>query len=158
MVKFFQQTFSFDFPWASVTYAYLNRYPNPYASHVLATDTLYHNVDQETGNLHIARLLLKTNSVPRWGRAIMKGNSTAYILEEIEVDPINKVFKTKTRNITHTRMLKVEEAQTIKASPEDPENHTTGCNETRIVSNFGYGLNSKIESFSLSRFRNNITK
>ncbi|KAJ1921918.1 hypothetical protein H4219_000264 [Mycoemilia scoparia] len=130
MVKFFHQTFNFDFPW----------------------------VDQLTGKLHLVRLLLKTNSVPRWGRSFMRGNSTAYILEEIEVDPVNKIFKTTTKNITHTRLLKVVECQTLKACPDDAANRTIGYNETRIISNLGYGLSSRIESFSLTRFHDNITK
>ncbi|KAJ2080735.1 hypothetical protein H4R24_002877 [Coemansia sp. RSA 988] len=156
MVRFFQQKHSYDYSWNTVSYAFLNRYPNPFATHVLAADTLEHRIDPSTGELHITRLLRKTNSVPRWARSIMREND-AYILEDVVVDPNGSTLVSKTRNITHTRLLKVEEKQTLTMDPSD--NSRTQCkNETCIVSSIGYGLNSRIESFSLSRFSENIAR
>ncbi|KAI9504139.1 hypothetical protein GGI25_001315 [Coemansia spiralis] len=156
MVKFFQQRYSYDYSWNTVSYAFLNRYPNPFATHVLTADTLDHRIDEETGELRITRLLRKTNSVPRWARSIIRGND-AYILEEVVVDRQAGRLVSKTRNITHTRLMKVEEKQTLKADPLD-QNQTLCKNETSIVSSIGYGLNSRIENFSLSRFAENISK
>ncbi|KAJ2367635.1 hypothetical protein H4S01_002055 [Coemansia sp. RSA 2610] len=156
MVKFYQQKHSYDYSWGTVSYAFLNRYPNPFATHVLSADTVDHRLDEATGELHITRLLRKTNSIPRWARGIMRGND-AYILEDVIVDREGGVLVSKTRNITHTRLLKVEEKQTLAVDPFDP--HRTLCkNETSIVSNIGYGLNSRIENFSLSRFSENLAK
>lgn len=136
--------------------AYLNRYPNPFATHVLSADTLEHRVDQTTGSLHVTRLLRKTNSIPRWARGIMRGND-AYILEEVVIDPQEGRIQAKTRNITHTRLLKVEERQTLRMDPMD-QMRTLCLNETSIVSRLGYGLSSRVENFSLSRFADNIAK
>ncbi|KAJ2449069.1 hypothetical protein EV183_005090 [Coemansia sp. RSA 2336] len=144
------------YPWNTVSCAFLNRYPNPFATHVLSADTVAHRLDSQTGELHITRLLRKTNSIPRWARSIMRGND-AYILEHVVVDPENGTLVSKTRNITHTRMLKVEEKQTLVADPFNTD-RTLCKNETSIVSNIGYGLNSRIENFSLSRFSENIAK
>ncbi|KAJ2747243.1 hypothetical protein GGI20_000668 [Coemansia sp. BCRC 34301] len=156
MVKFFQQKYSYDYSWNTVSFAFLNRYPNPFASHVLSADTLDQRIDAVTGELRITRLLRKTNSVPRWARSIMGGND-AYILEEVVVDRRTGQLIAKTRNITHTRLMKVEERQTLLADPTNA-GHTLCKNETSIVSNIGYGLNAKIENFSLSRFTENIAK
>ncbi|KAJ1941694.1 MSF1-domain-containing protein [Linderina pennispora] len=156
MVKFYQQKYAYDYSWGTVSFAFMNRYPNPFATHVLTADTIDHRIDAKTGELHIVRLLRKTNSVPRWAKGIMRGNE-AYILEEIVVDAQGNRMVAKTRNITHTRLMKVEEKQTLCADPAD--NSRTLCkNETSILSNIGYGLNSKIENFSLSRFSDNIAK
>ncbi|KAJ1853244.1 hypothetical protein GGH12_004856 [Coemansia sp. RSA 1822] len=156
MVKFYQQKHSYDYSWNTVSYAFLNRYPNPFATHVLSADTIDHRLDAETGELHITRLLRKTNSIPRWARGIMRGNY-AYILEDVVVDRDGGMLVSKTRNITHTRLLKVEEKQTLLADPHNA-NSTLCKNETSIVSNIGYGLNSRIENFSLSRFSENLNK
>ncbi|KAJ1888495.1 hypothetical protein LPJ66_008545 [Kickxella alabastrina] len=142
------------YSWNTVSFAFLNRYPNPFATHVLTVDTLDHRLDAQTGELHITRLLRKTNSVPRWARSIMRGND-AYILEEVTIDAQSGKLVSKTRNITHTRLMKVEETQTLLA---DNSGHTMCKNETSIVSNIGYGLNSRIENFSLSRFTDNLVK
>ncbi|KAI8326278.1 MSF1-domain-containing protein [Martensiomyces pterosporus] len=156
MVKFYQQKFSYDYSWNTVSYAFINRYPNPFATHVLTADTIDHRINPHTGELHITRLLRKTNSVPRWAKGIMRGND-AYILEEVVVNRQTGTLVAKTRNITHTRLMKVEEKQTLFADPSAAE-RTLCKNETSIVSNIGYGLNSKIENFSLSRFSDNIAK
>ncbi|KAJ1730243.1 hypothetical protein LPJ61_003119 [Coemansia biformis] len=149
MVKFYQQRHSYDYSWGTVSYAFLNRYPNPFATHVLSADTIEHRIDPSTGSLHITRLLRKTNS-------IMRGND-AFILEDVVVDGQSGALVSRTRNITHTRLLKVEEKQTLTIDPLDP-GRTLCKNETCIVSNIGYGMNSRIESFSLSRFSENIAK
>ncbi|KAJ1670196.1 hypothetical protein GGF38_001690, partial [Coemansia sp. RSA 25] len=145
-----------NYSWNTVSFAFLNRYPNPFALHVLSADTLDQRIDAVTGELRITRLLRKTNSVPRWARGIMGGND-AYILEEVVVDRGSGRLVAKTRNITHTRLMKVEERQTLLADPSNG-GHTLCKNETSIVSNIGYGLNAKIENFSLSRFTENIAK
>ncbi|KAJ1642858.1 hypothetical protein J3B02_002778 [Coemansia erecta] len=156
MVKFYQHKYSYDYSWNTVSYAFLNRYPNPFATHVLSVDTLDHRIDAETGELFITRLLRKTNSVPRWARSVMRGND-AYILEEVKVNAETGTLVSKTRNITHTRLMKVEERQFLMAD-RDNASRTLCRNETSIVSNIGYGLNSKIENFSLSRLSDNLVK
>ncbi|KAJ2511744.1 hypothetical protein H4217_007235 [Coemansia sp. RSA 1939] len=86
----------------------------------------------------------------------MRGND-AYILEKVVIDTQLGKLVSKTRNITHTRLMKVEERQTLAVDPAN-RGRTLCKNETSIVSNIGYGLNSKIETFSLSRFSENISK
>ncbi len=52
MVQFFSQTFRYEHPWEQVTIAIFQKYPNPFASHVLTSDVIDQYVDLETGVLH----------------------------------------------------------------------------------------------------------
>ncbi|OLY80902.1 Protein UPS1, mitochondrial [Smittium mucronatum] len=170
MVKFYSNNFSFGFDWTTVTYAYLNRYPNPFAAHVFSSDTLGHRLDPITGNLHISKLHKKTNSTPYWARHFVK-NTTAYILEEIVINNDARSFSSKQRNITHTRLLVVEDSLLIVPAPSPspslsapsdsvpvPVPSTLCHSEGRLFSNFGYGIGSRIEIFSFKRISDNLHK
>ena len=69
MVKFFSQTFQYDHPFETVTLAVFMKYPNPFASHVLASDVIERFIDSN-GCLHTSRLFLKEGAVPKWGRSV----------------------------------------------------------------------------------------
>ncbi|PVU91277.1 hypothetical protein BB559_004200 [Furculomyces boomerangus] len=159
MVKFYGNTFSFNVDWNTVTFAYLNRYPNPYASHVQSADTIEHKFDPETKTLKIVRLYKKINSAPSWSSVFLKNNS-AYIMEEISVCFETQTLETKQRNITHTRLLVVEDSLKITSEIDQiNKEFVTSCNsEGRMFSKFGYGLGSRIEGFSLKRIKENFNK
>jgi 4-amino-4-deoxychorismate lyase len=116
------------------------KYPNPISSHVLAADVVSRIVDS-SGRLVTTRILLKTASVPVWAQRVrtpifvyfpwfllcvsllLSANfqflptSEAYIIEESLVDPSKSAMTTKTRNISHTRILSIEECQLISRDP-----------------------------------------
>ena len=95
------------------------KYPNPFAAHVLTTDVISRHVD-EAGRLHTTRLLLKTggSAVPSWLQSLIKSRE-AYVLEESVVDARLGVMETRTRNLSHRRFMSIEEVQTFSRSPED---------------------------------------
>jgi 4-amino-4-deoxychorismate lyase len=65
---------------------------------------------------------------------------------------MQRKMTTVTRNITHARLMTVEETQYIEVHPENSQ--WTKCTiEARIVSNIGLGLKSRLEKFGLKRFR-----
>ncbi|RKP06580.1 PRELI-like family-domain-containing protein [Thamnocephalis sphaerospora] len=156
MVKFFQHAFRFDHSWEEVTLAFFLRYPNPHARHVLAADILEQHVDPATGNLHTTRLLLKKGVIPKWGNKIVKNNE-AYILEESVVDPKQQQMTARTRNVTHKRLMYIEETQHYRMHAENPA-WTHVKTEARILSNVGWGLTSRIEGFGLKRFADNTAR
>lgn len=47
----FKQTFQYQHPWEQVTLAIFLKYPNPFASHVLASDVIERYVDLQTGRI-----------------------------------------------------------------------------------------------------------
>jgi len=121
MVKFYSQTYSYDYPFATVSLAYFLRYPNPYSRHVLSTDVLDRHFDPATQRLYTTRLHLKRSRLPA---AVLKllprsllgstasGDSQSYILERSIVDVREGWMKTESRNLEFTAVLDVIERQT----------------------------------------------
>nr|CAG8459551.1 15918_t:CDS:10 [Entrophospora candida] len=144
------------YPWDSVTLAFWMRYPNPFASHVESVDVIDRYVDPKKGILRTTRLILKRGVVPKWGRGFFK-NSEAYILEESMINPKTQTMITLTKNITHARVMQVEERQTFRVDPNNPE-HTQVTTEVRVISNFGWGLTERVEGFGIKKFSDNTTK
>ncbi|KAJ2897217.1 msf1 domain containing protein [Zalerion maritima] len=125
MVLTHQTSHTYAHPFPTVTLAYYLRYTssqlNPFASHVLSTDTLESRVDAKTGRLHTTRIHLKKSRLPG---AIFKllpstltgGNSgghdrASYILETTTVDIKQGWMKTESKNINWTGVLSVVEKQ-----------------------------------------------
>ncbi|CAO3701303.1 unnamed protein product [Rhizopus microsporus] len=145
-----------SYPWQNVTLAFWLRYPNPFASHVLAVDVLDRYVD-ENGILKTTRLVLKKGKAPKWFPENILKNSEAFVIEESEVDPKNKTMITRTKNLNHVRVMQIEETQIFKQHDQNPD--WTSCKtEARIISRFGWGLTSKIEGFGQSTFIANAAK
>lgn len=106
----------YSFP--TVALAYFLRYPNPYAKHVMSTDTISQHIDPMTQRLHTVRLHLKKSKVPT---AVLKflpkamsgpdGTSQTYILEKSVVDVKEGWMETESRNMEWTGVLSVIERQ-----------------------------------------------
>ncbi|KAL2916843.1 hypothetical protein HK105_203622 [Polyrhizophydium stewartii] len=140
--------------WEDVTKAIWQKYPNPFASHVLAADVVEQRVDPQTGVLHTTRLFLKKGNLPKWGRHLISAPE-AFILEKSTVDPASKTMITVTRNLSHVKLMFVEETQTIRQDPADPT-RTEMITDARIVSNTALTpIRARIEGFGLSRFKTN---
>lgn len=105
--------------WEAVTLAHFQKYPNPFATHVLTADVVSRHVDA-AGRLHSSRLMLKTDgaSFPAWLQALVKMRE-AYVLEESVVDLRGGTMETRTRNLTLRRFVSVEEVQTYTRSVEE---------------------------------------
>ena len=95
-------------PWSIVSLAYLLRYPNPYASHILSCDVISREVTPQ-GSLRTTRLILKTGSLPRWAPKGMISRAESWVLEESEVDPLGRVMRCTTKNLDHVKVMRVEE-------------------------------------------------
>ncbi|KAJ2998125.1 hypothetical protein HDV02_004802 [Globomyces sp. JEL0801] len=77
--------------------------------------------------------------------------SEAYILETSTVDPKRKEMTVKTKNLSHKKILLVEECQTIRPTLN---NNTDISTEVRIISNTSFfSLRSRIEGWGLNRFK-----
>jgi hypothetical protein len=142
-----------NYSWESVTAAFWRKYPNPFSAHVLTSDTVYREVDDDNC-LRSRRLLTKTNKKPKWIDRWV--DSTAVlVLEDAMVNPQQRTMVTWTRNITLTKYLSVEERCVYSPSPSDP-NVTNVETEARVVSNVSIG--PMVERFGLERFKRNIKK
>lgn len=125
MVLTHKTSHTYAHPFPTVTLAYYLRYAssqlNPFAAHVLSTDTLESRIDTGTGRLHTTRIHLKKSRLPG---AIFKilpssltgGNSSgndraSYILETTTIDIKEGWMKTESRNLNWTGILSVVEKQ-----------------------------------------------
>ncbi|PIL29663.1 hypothetical protein GSI_08300 [Ganoderma sinense ZZ0214-1] len=153
-MKFYSQTFLYDDPWSIVSLAYLLRYPNPYASHILSCDVISREVTPQ-GSLRTTRLILKTGSLPRWAPKGMVSRAESWVLEESEVDPLGKVMRCTTKNLDHVKVMRVEEHIHIRQAEDGKTLQTT---EAKFVSGFGWGLTKKIENYGLAKFKSNLQR
>lgn len=119
MVKFYENSFSYKYPFSAVSLAYFLRYPNPYATHVLSTDVIDRHFDPVTQRLTTTRLHLKKSKIPP---AILKllpkgivgvssDGGQSYILEKSVVDVKEGRMETEARNLEWTGILSVVEKQ-----------------------------------------------
>jgi 4-amino-4-deoxychorismate lyase len=132
MVKFYSSNDTYPYPFPAVTLAYFLRYPNPYSTHVISTDTIARHFDAEKQQLTTIRLHLKRSKLPS---AVLKiiprsllgasaaGDTQSYILEKSVVDIKNGRMDCESRNLDWTGVLSVVERQEFcrPASPAQEE-------------------------------------
>lgn len=135
MVLTHTQNHTYSHPFPTVTLAYFLRYCspqiNPFAAHVLSTDTISSHVDPVTGRLHTTRIHLKKSRIPS---AVVKllpasltgggGDKKSYILETSIVDIKDGWMRTESRNLDFVGVLSVIEQQTYTA-PSLPAANST---------------------------------
>ena len=119
MVKFYESSFNYDYPFPAVSLAYFLRYPNPYATHVLSTDVIDRQFDPSTQRLTTTRLHLKKSKLPPTvlkllPKGILGSSADAgqsYILEKSVIDAKEGWMRTESRNLEWTGILSVIEKQ-----------------------------------------------
>lgn len=123
MVKCYSSNETYSYPFPAVTLAYFLRYPNPYSTHVLSTDTISRHYDPEAQRLTTIRLHLKRSKIPA---AVLKllprsflgasaaGDTQTFILEKSVVDVKEGWMDAESRNLEWTGVLSVVERQLFK--------------------------------------------
>ncbi|KAI9900870.1 hypothetical protein N3K66_005132 [Trichothecium roseum] len=147
----------YSHPFPTVTLAYFLRYSsprlNPFATHVLSTDTISSHVDPVTQRLHTTRIHLKKSRLPG---AVFKllpssmtgggsGDKSSYVLETSIVDIKEGWMKTESRNLNFTGVLSVVEKQDFYL----PEDRTAQETDVKVAvvfqSKIGERLRGKID-------------
>ncbi|XP_062331916.1 PRELI domain containing 1a [Osmerus eperlanus] len=157
MVKYFVCVGLLKSTWDQVCIAFWQRYPNPYSNHVLTEDIIFREVTP--GNCLISRrLLTKTSRAPRWAEKYLPVHmaSSAYIIEDSIVDPITRTMTTVSWNISHARLMSVEERCEYRINPENTS--WTEIKREAWISSKVYGLSRAIQEFGLARFKTSSTK
>ena len=124
-MKIFTTNHTYDYPFPTVTLAYFLRYPNPYSTHVLATDILARHFDPVTQRLHTTRLHLKQSKLPKTVLRLLpknilganrgpNGEARNFVLEKSVVDVREGWMETETRNLQYTGVLSVIERQSFQ--------------------------------------------
>ncbi|SCU81496.1 LAME_0B07360g1_1 [Lachancea meyersii CBS 8951] len=155
MVLWYNNTHVYDNNFQTVSFAFFNRYPNPYASHVLSIDTLSREL-RASGELCTTRLIKKTGRLPQWVKPFLGKISDSWIIERSEVDVKNQVLRTYTRNLDHTRIIQVEEFTTYRF--DSTTEKTQASSSVKFSSGFNATIRSRIEQWSHARFDENIQR
>ncbi|AMD19596.1 HCL555Wp [Eremothecium sinecaudum] len=155
MVLWHKNTHVFERDFRTVSLAFFNRYPNPYASHVLSIDTISRTVD-DLGRLHSIRLIKKSGKLPSWVKPFLGRISDSWIIEQSLVDPAKSLLRTYTKNLDHTRIIQVEEHTQYRY--DDSTGTTQVDSKVKFCSAFGMGIKNRIEEWSHRRFDENIKR
>lgn len=154
MVNFLKNRFTYDHDFATVLLAYLNRYPNPYASHVALCDTLERSL-QPNGQLLVTRLIAKTGRLPKFITYLVGEVNRLWIVEKVQIDP-NGFMQTYTRNLDHTRVLVIEELTTYRANASGA---TDVKLSVRVTCGFNrFGIRERLEKWTLSTMTANLKR
>ncbi|EJD04264.1 MSF1-domain-containing protein [Fomitiporia mediterranea MF3/22] len=153
-MRLFTQSFLYDDSWSIVSLAFLLRYPNPYASHVVSCDVVSRTFTPQ-GTLSTRRLILKRGAVPKWAPKNIVSRAESWVIEESEVDPFGKVVRCQTKNLDHVKVMEVQEFVELREAENGGTVQTT---QARIVSRFGWGLTKRIENHGLAKFKANIQR
>ncbi|KAL1902839.1 hypothetical protein Sste5346_000750 [Sporothrix stenoceras] len=148
-------TYSHPFP--TVTLAFFLRYCspqlNPFAQHVLSTDTISSQVDPETGRLHTTRIHLKKSRLPKAVLKLLPTSITggmvdkaSYILETSVVDMRQGWMRTESRNLNFTGVLSVVEQQLYTGAPPEPVSATASlpADQQLLAANSNTGVETTV--------------
>lgn len=152
-MRYWSTEHSLSHPWSLVASGYWWRYPNPHSSHVFSVDTL--EIKQEGNLLYTKRLVLKTNSLPSWGKHFFADAKVA-VIEESLVDRSSPSLTWYTRNIGLTPFMATVERVTLAPSSSSPSN-TSVVKECWIDSSI-FGFRSAIKKFGVDRYKKNCDK
>lgn len=166
MVKFYENYFSYEyvwplppstlpysndnaltfvessFAWPAVTLAYFLRYPNPYSTHVISSDTLSRHLDPSTGKLTTIRILLKHGKLPAAVARFLPKIKESYILERSVVDIRNQTMETETRNLDWEGVICVVENQVY--IPSYPSGDRIPCNTEKTDVKLTVKISSRV--------------
>lgn len=140
----------FSHPWETVTQAVWRKYPNPHNTAVVGTDVLDRHV--ENGVLHTHRLISSRWGLPSWAQKILGADRICYGYEHSEVNPSEKTMTMRTRNLTFSNTVSLDER--LVYSPDPTDNEKTVLHYETIVTVMGVPLSSYMENYLL----NSITK
>lgn len=151
-------TYSHPFP--TVTLAYFLRYSsprlNPFASHVLSTDTIEAHVDPETQRLHTTRIHLKKSRLPSAVYKLLptsvtgggSGDKASYVLETSVVDIREGWMSSESKNLNFTGVLSVVERQHFSIPKETSSHETDVTTSVMFRSRLGEKLRGSLKSNS----------
>lgn len=182
----YEASLLYSYPFATLSSSIFRKYPNPFASHVISSDTIDRWVDEE-GRLHSIRIHLKRGLIPKWGRALIS-RAEAFIVEwsvvavseisptslPVTSDPghvrcatnttsnakrsLTYEMRVITQNLTHKKIMDVRETQRVRPDDMDPST-TRVFTSAVITSNILWKpMARRIESFGLERFKKNIRR
>uniref|UniRef100_A0A0B6Y0H0 PRELI/MSF1 domain-containing protein n=1 Tax=Arion vulgaris TaxID=1028688 RepID=A0A0B6Y0H0_9EUPU len=146
---------TFNHSWDTVVTAAWRKYPNPHNPSVIGLDVIDRNIDSE-GRLNSHRLLSTSWGIPSWVTKMIGIQELCYASEHSSVDPKSKTFTLRTRNVTLSNIVTVDEQLTYYQHPTDPTKTLLKQEATVTVS--GLPLCNKLEQMMTDAMTNNASK
>ena len=138
-------------------YPILNRYPNPYSSHVIASDTIkaYTEIDSNGKSvLVVERLLTKISKLSKLRVPYL--SKKAFILESLRFGDKIEVF---TMNISHKTWMTMLEQQTIVQTSQFNKKYNKEMDGVSVnISTNIHSWNSVVEEFCLRNYKENVKR
>jgi PRELI-like family len=144
----------FKYPWRDISHASWRKYPNATRPDVLSVDIIDRHFDPETGIFTATRLLTTDPKFPSWMSPFCS-NVHMYCLEETVVDPRNQTMVLRSKNITGSSLLELEEV--CKYVPS-PSGESTLFEQNVSINAHLFGLASRIEDWTLDNFQRNALR
>jgi len=145
----------FQHPWEEVVQGSLRKYPNPFNSNVTGLDVVDRKVDKD-GVLRSHRLMSTSWNLPSWSEKLIGLNRMCHGSEHSEINPKKKFMKLRTRNLTFSNVITIEEHLSYEANPQDPK--TTLMKQESVITVKGVPLGSYIESIVENTCSSNAVK
>eukprot|EP00823_Brevimastigomonas_motovehiculus_P009201 TRINITY_DN8863_c0_g1_i1.p1 TRINITY_DN8863_c0_g1~~TRINITY_DN8863_c0_g1_i1.p1 ORF type:complete len:210 (+),score=47.31 TRINITY_DN8863_c0_g1_i1:110-739(+) len=147
MVKWFARNYTLRHPWETASAAFWRKYPNPDAEHVHEADTFDRKIDTE-GNLQLRRFYTLAFPLPDWLQSM--AGPKYHAADIVTVNPKERSLVLKSRNLSFSSFLTIEETCTYTPDANDPQ-LTNYRHEARITSFLPF-LAGKLETFSQNGF------
>jgi len=148
MPKLFTTTHTFQHPFDRVTSAFWRKYPNDLATHVKAIDVTERTINAD-GQLVTNRIMTCENAIPPWLTAVGLP-PVCHVAETSIVDPQAQEMVVKSRNLTGSSLIVIEETCTYTAQNES----ATHYKQQAKITSFLPFISGKFEQFTV----NNMNK
>lgn len=146
----------FNHSWETLTASQWQKYPNPHNTSVLRTDVVERKVDPQTGILESHRIITSDWALAPWVQRLIGANRECYAHEYSTVDPVNKIMKMDSVNLTFCNFVNMHEKMSYRPHPQDPEK--TLLKQETVVTVKGVPLTSYMESIIVSSVNANAGK
>jgi len=118
-MKIWSSEHVFNHSWDNVVKAALQKYPNPLNPSVVGVDVIDRVIDNERALIKSHRLLTTTWSFPPWIAKLIGGNRICYASEHSCIDLEKKELSLRSRNLTFSNVIHVDEKLTYSVHPQD---------------------------------------
>ncbi|KAL3860157.1 hypothetical protein ACJMK2_010317 [Sinanodonta woodiana] len=154
-MKIWTSEHTFHHPWETVVKAAWQKYPNPMNPSVVGLDVVDRTVDKN-GILRSHRLLSTKWGLPNWAAKILGRDRICYASEHSEVDHKKRMMTLRSRNLTFSNLIIIDEELVYCPDPKDPAK--TILKQEAVVTVEGIPLSSYMENVVTDTISSNANK
>jgi len=147
---------TYNHPWNRVASSFWQKHPSRHNPHVQSVDTFRRSFDADQRTFSSCRLITVASNLPSFMVALGIPSS-AKAVEITEVNAAEKRLVLRSRNITASQFIVVEETCCYRPHPDDPDHKTLYTAEARI-SSVAPLVASRLEQWSLGNMMRNANR